>query len=155
MTLQLLHSEFPYIWGNLDFLFYQCAWLQLWRYRHSRSMSSFSGRRATEGQGKANPIFKECVGLVAETVAESMSLIFSNKTFLSFQVLTMFNAYFLTARGIKGTSTQRLLFFNFISMSGSYNGEELSTFPTGTQTGYRHSQSLLGTALCNTIFVFF
>ncbi len=24
MTLQLLHSEFPYIWGNFDFLFYQC-----------------------------------------------------------------------------------------------------------------------------------
>ncbi len=24
MTLQLLHSEFPYIWGKLDFLFYQC-----------------------------------------------------------------------------------------------------------------------------------
>ncbi len=23
-TLQLLHSEFPYIWGKLDFLFYQC-----------------------------------------------------------------------------------------------------------------------------------
>jgi hypothetical protein len=21
MTLQLLHSEFPYIWGNFDFLF--------------------------------------------------------------------------------------------------------------------------------------
>jgi hypothetical protein len=25
MTLQLLHSEFPYIWGKFDFLFYQCA----------------------------------------------------------------------------------------------------------------------------------
>jgi hypothetical protein len=25
MTLQLLHSEFPYIWGNFDFLFYQCS----------------------------------------------------------------------------------------------------------------------------------
>jgi hypothetical protein len=24
MTLQLLHSEFPYIWGKFDFLFYQC-----------------------------------------------------------------------------------------------------------------------------------
>ena len=24
MTLQLLHSEFPYIWGKLYFLFYQC-----------------------------------------------------------------------------------------------------------------------------------
>jgi hypothetical protein len=24
MTLQLLHSEFPYIRGNFDFLFYQC-----------------------------------------------------------------------------------------------------------------------------------
>ncbi len=23
MTLQLLHSEFPYIWGKFDFLFYQ------------------------------------------------------------------------------------------------------------------------------------
>jgi hypothetical protein len=25
MTLQLLHSEFPYIWGKFDFLFYQCT----------------------------------------------------------------------------------------------------------------------------------
>ncbi len=24
MTLQLLHSEFPYIWGKFNFLFYQC-----------------------------------------------------------------------------------------------------------------------------------
>ncbi len=24
LTLQLLHSEFPYIWGKFDFLFYQC-----------------------------------------------------------------------------------------------------------------------------------
>ncbi len=25
MTLQLLHSELPYIWGKFDFLFYQCT----------------------------------------------------------------------------------------------------------------------------------
>ncbi len=25
MTLQLLHSEFPYLWGKFDFLFYQCG----------------------------------------------------------------------------------------------------------------------------------
>jgi hypothetical protein len=25
MTLQPLHSEFPYIWGKFDFLFYQCT----------------------------------------------------------------------------------------------------------------------------------
>ncbi len=25
MTLQLLYSEFPYIWGKFDFLFYQCS----------------------------------------------------------------------------------------------------------------------------------
>ncbi len=25
MTLQLLHSEFPYIWGKFDFIFYQCT----------------------------------------------------------------------------------------------------------------------------------
>ncbi len=25
MTLQLFHSEFPYIWGNFFFLFYQCG----------------------------------------------------------------------------------------------------------------------------------
>ncbi len=48
MTLQLLHSEFPHIWGKFDFLFYQCivrdvndghiyleyqpwAWRHLWR----------------------------------------------------------------------------------------------------------------------------
>jgi hypothetical protein len=27
MTLQLLHPEFPYIRGKLDFLFYQCNWV--------------------------------------------------------------------------------------------------------------------------------
>jgi hypothetical protein len=27
MTLKLLHSEFPYIEGKFDFLFYQCIWL--------------------------------------------------------------------------------------------------------------------------------
>jgi hypothetical protein len=27
--LQLLHSEFPYMWGKLVFLFYQCTWLDL------------------------------------------------------------------------------------------------------------------------------
>ncbi len=26
MTLQLLHSEFPYIWGKFYFLFYHCAY---------------------------------------------------------------------------------------------------------------------------------
>ncbi len=31
MTLQLLHSEFPYIWGKTDFLFYQCS---SWRSRN-------------------------------------------------------------------------------------------------------------------------
>ncbi len=25
MTLQLLHSEFPFIWGKFDFLFYECV----------------------------------------------------------------------------------------------------------------------------------
>ncbi len=40
MTLQLLHSEFPYIWGKFDFLFYQCtSWLGWgwpdWRWRGS------------------------------------------------------------------------------------------------------------------------
>ncbi len=25
MTLQLLHSEFPYIWGKFDFIFFQCT----------------------------------------------------------------------------------------------------------------------------------
>jgi hypothetical protein len=27
--LQLLHSEFPFIWGKFDFLFYQCTYLRL------------------------------------------------------------------------------------------------------------------------------
>ncbi len=38
MTLQLLHSEFPYIWGKFHFLFYQCRslpmlaerWVRVW-----------------------------------------------------------------------------------------------------------------------------
>ncbi len=29
MTLQLLHFEFPYIWGKFDFLFYHCILLQI------------------------------------------------------------------------------------------------------------------------------
>ncbi len=41
MTLQLLHSEFPYIWGNFYFLFYQRIlysqhipwWVLTWGYR--------------------------------------------------------------------------------------------------------------------------
>ncbi len=39
MTLQLLHSEFPYIWGNFDFLFYQGKYTYLLSYnnRHDRS----------------------------------------------------------------------------------------------------------------------
>ncbi len=28
MTLQLLHSKFPYIWGKFDFLFYKCTHCQ-------------------------------------------------------------------------------------------------------------------------------
>ena len=32
MTLQLLHSEFPYIWEKFDFLFYQCT-----REKHSEN----------------------------------------------------------------------------------------------------------------------
>ncbi len=38
MTLQLLHSEVPYIWGKFDILFYQCVFLTLsclWIYLHS------------------------------------------------------------------------------------------------------------------------
>ncbi len=30
MTLQLLHSEFSYIWRNFDFLFYQCIRGRYW-----------------------------------------------------------------------------------------------------------------------------
>ncbi len=29
MTLQLLHSEFPYIWGKFDLLFYHVTWLNV------------------------------------------------------------------------------------------------------------------------------
>ncbi len=31
MTLQLLHSELPYIWGKFDFLFYQCSVANFWQ----------------------------------------------------------------------------------------------------------------------------
>ncbi len=51
MTLQLLHSEFPYIWGKFDFLFYQCTmsdalWLNSehfydWREPNLAAMESF------------------------------------------------------------------------------------------------------------------
>jgi hypothetical protein len=47
MTLQLLHSDFPYIWGKFSFLFYQCtlfvnAWLSgirsVWYLNEKRMM---------------------------------------------------------------------------------------------------------------------
>ncbi len=31
MTLQLLHSKFPYIWGKFSFLFYQCTLQLSWQ----------------------------------------------------------------------------------------------------------------------------
>jgi hypothetical protein len=43
MTLQLLHSEFPYIWGKLDFLFYQCTLLRrLYRLGYFPTSSALS-----------------------------------------------------------------------------------------------------------------
>jgi hypothetical protein len=38
MTLQLLHSEFPYIWGKFDFLFYQCKNLQIFNLRTKKDL---------------------------------------------------------------------------------------------------------------------
>jgi hypothetical protein len=29
MTLQLIHSEFPYLWGKFDFLFCRCTVLEM------------------------------------------------------------------------------------------------------------------------------
>jgi hypothetical protein len=37
MTLQLLHSEFPYILGKFDFLFYQCSIHQTYRIINNNS----------------------------------------------------------------------------------------------------------------------
>ncbi len=34
MTLQLLHSECPYIWGKFYFLFYQCSYDNFMRFCH-------------------------------------------------------------------------------------------------------------------------
>ena len=34
-TLQLLHSEFPHIWGKFHFLFYQCRERDYWVLRHN------------------------------------------------------------------------------------------------------------------------
>jgi hypothetical protein len=42
MTLQLLHSEFPYIWGKFDFLFYQCN--ILWSSKKIYLVLSYLGR---------------------------------------------------------------------------------------------------------------
>ncbi len=44
MTLQLLHSELPYIWEKFDFLFYQCLLVLLTRVPAS---SSRNGSKAT------------------------------------------------------------------------------------------------------------
>ncbi len=46
MTVQLLHSEFPYIWGNLIFFFYQCTRLAqilfCFRFRRNKGDHSYS-----------------------------------------------------------------------------------------------------------------
>jgi hypothetical protein len=36
MTLQLLHSKFPYIWGKVDFLFYQCSTVLMHSFGHQK-----------------------------------------------------------------------------------------------------------------------
>jgi hypothetical protein len=40
MTLQLLHSEFPYIWGKFLFLFYQCNYVLFQLCNNSQNMST-------------------------------------------------------------------------------------------------------------------
>ncbi len=49
MTLQLLHSEFPYLWGKFSFLFYQCRVLS--------SIPASSGSDAFQSEGRQ---MKQC-----------------------------------------------------------------------------------------------
>jgi hypothetical protein len=52
ITLQLLHSEFPYIGGKLDFLFYQCSLSWLKKTRHCLfSVNQDDWRLSEEGPG--------------------------------------------------------------------------------------------------------
>ncbi len=44
MTLQLLHSEFPYIWGKFEFIFYQCMTVQ-YIYKYTNGILSIYGCR--------------------------------------------------------------------------------------------------------------
>ncbi len=41
MTSQLLHSELPYIWGKLDFLFYQCMYKAKKQLKSGGGMKNF------------------------------------------------------------------------------------------------------------------
>ncbi len=57
MTLQLLHSQFPYIWGKFVFLFYQCSVLASYSASGLISATSFKdGQRGfPSSQGEKPP----------------------------------------------------------------------------------------------------
>jgi hypothetical protein len=38
--LQLLHSEFPYLWGKFDFLFYQCDALSTFSFEGGKLLAA-------------------------------------------------------------------------------------------------------------------
>ncbi len=84
MTLQLLHSEFPYIWGKFDFLFYQCGsalrqyskwkvWLQQIRKRGQRRRGPWECPEA---------VFKEERGVWNTYVGADNNLTLSQKSTL-------------------------------------------------------------------------
>ncbi len=59
MTLQLLHFEFPYIWGKFDFLFYHCK-LQVINQtpsKHNYAVGPFHKALYTVGQAWHGPVF--------------------------------------------------------------------------------------------------
>ncbi len=59
MTLQLLHSEFPYIWGKFDFLFYQCMLLVFTFLHFSQRMEILDSLENCNKRGISN-LLKQC-----------------------------------------------------------------------------------------------
>ncbi len=61
MTLQLLHSEFPYIWGKFDYLFYQCTMLCPTGAKLSNFINSVHRKKHYDTTLLCQNIFFKCV----------------------------------------------------------------------------------------------
>ncbi len=61
MTLLLLHSEFPCIWGKFDFLFYQCVYCDLCPLKQCRKEKNWQRREGDEKKAEQQQRLQEKV----------------------------------------------------------------------------------------------